>query len=91
MASNFQLFNIRNRDNLHLSMHGDFDGTSAFELITALLEKDEDYFTVFIDTNEINEVYSFGIEVLKKNLNLPAMKKRNLIFIGKHRQKFWEI
>ena len=36
MASNFKIFIHRNDDNLHLRLMGDFDGSSAFELINAL-------------------------------------------------------
>ena len=88
MASNFQIFQIHNRENLHIYMYGDFDGTSAYELIHVLKKQNKDYFTVFIDTNDINKVHSFGIDVFQKNLQLPGTKKRNLIFIGKHEQIF---
>jgi hypothetical protein len=33
MASNFRIFAHRNSDSLHLKPAGDFDGTSAFELL----------------------------------------------------------
>ena len=66
MASNFQLFQIPNRDSLHIHMHGDFDGTSAHELINALKKQNRDCYTVFIDTNDLNQIYTFGIAVFQK-------------------------
>ena len=36
MASNFKLFLHETRDNIHMKICGDFDGTSAHELITAI-------------------------------------------------------
>ena len=91
MASNFQLFHLQNRDNLHLQLYGEFDGTSAYELINALKRQNKDYFSVFIDTNELNKIHPFGIEVFKKNLNISVKNKKNLNFIGKHKHRFAEI
>ena len=88
MAANFHLFHIQNRDNLHLHMHGDFDGTSAFELINLLKEQNKDYFAVFIDTNGINQLHTFGLDVFQKNLNRSVKKNRNLVFIGKYKNRF---
>ena len=88
MASNFQLFLNQNRDGLHLHMFGDFDGTSACELINTLKTHNEDYFCVFIDTNDLNKIHSLGVDVFQKKLNLLAIRKRNLIFIGQHKHRF---
>ena len=38
MASNFQIFSYKTKDSLHLKLAGDFDGSSAHELINKLLE-----------------------------------------------------
>jgi anti-anti-sigma regulatory factor len=88
MASNFQLFHFANRDSLHLQMHGDFDGTSAYELINTLKKQNGDYFEVFIDTNDLNEINTFGIEVFQNNLNMLFKNSRNLKFLGKHKHRF---
>ena len=89
MASNFQVFLNRNRDSLHLHMYGDFDGISAYELINALKQHDnEEYWEVFIDTNDLNKIHAFGIDVFQKKVNLLGKNNRNLVFIGKHRHRF---
>jgi hypothetical protein len=36
MASNFRIYCHQNKDNLHLKLMGDFDGSSAYELINTL-------------------------------------------------------
>ena len=36
MAYNFRIFIRRNSDSLNLELRGDFDGSSAFELVNAL-------------------------------------------------------
>ena len=88
MASNFHVFSNQNRDSLHLHMYGDFDGTSAYELINTLIKQGENYFEVFIDTNDLITVHPFGIDVFQKKFNLLARNNINLIFIGRHRHRF---
>ena len=72
MATNFQLFPHRNQNSLHLQLYGDFDGNSAYELINALKKHGNDVIQIFIDTNELNNIYSFGLEVFQKNLNVTV-------------------
>ena len=88
MASNFQLFLNQNRHSLHLHMFGDFDGISAYELISALKKHHEKYFEVFIDTSDLNKIHAFGIDVFQKNLNLLGKNNMNLIFIGEQSHRF---
>ena len=88
MASNFQLFFNQNRDSLHFHLYGDFDGISAYELIHALKKHGKDYFEVFIDTNDLNQIHSFGVDVFQNNLDFITKKNNNLIFIGRHKRRF---
>ncbi len=88
MASNFQLFLNQNKDSLHFHMYGDFDGISAYELINALKKHNKGYFEIFIDTNDLNKIHAFGIEVFQKKVNILAKNNRNLMFIGKHKHRF---
>ena len=88
MASNFHLFQIPNKDRLHIYMQGDFDGTSAHELINALKKQIQDYCTVFIDTNDLNQIHNFGVDVFQKKLITGIKSSRNLVFIGKHKHRF---
>ena len=46
MASNFQIYRHRTRDSLHLKLEGDFDGSSAHELINALKEDGAGFYQV---------------------------------------------
>ena len=88
MATNFQLFPHRNRNSLHLQLYGDFDGTSAYELINALKKHGDDVIQIFIDTNDLNNIYPFGVDVFQKNLNVVVKKYRSFIFIGKNKHRF---
>jgi hypothetical protein len=84
MASNFQIYSFKTRDSLHLKLAGDFDGSSAYELINALAEHGQGFYEIFIDTNELKTIYPFGRDVFQKNLRSSRKIFRNLIFLGKN-------
>ncbi len=83
MASNFKFFSHRTKDSVHLKLYGDFDGNSALELIDALTECISDFHQIFIDTNDLSTIYSFGKDVFQNNLG--ALQSNNLTFIGKNK------
>ena len=85
MALNFQIFRHRTRDSLHLKLDGDFDGNSAHELINALIEHGTGTYQIFIDTNNLKNIYPFGKEVFQKNLVKFNKKFSNLIFVGENK------
>jgi hypothetical protein len=87
MASNFQLLSYRNKDSLHLQLYGDFDGSSAYELINTLKKNGEDFIQIFIDTNDLGKLYSFGLDVFQNN-KAVAKKCSSFIFIGKYKHSF---
>ena len=83
MAANFQILSYKTRDSLHLKLNGDFDGTSAFELINIIKDHGANFYQIFIDTNDLKTIYAFGSNVLQKNFG--ALKKlSNLIIIGEN-------
>jgi anti-anti-sigma regulatory factor len=84
MASNFQIFSFKTRDSLHLKLTGDFDGSSAYELINTLTEHGKGFYEIFIDTSELKTIHSFGKDVLQKNLSSSNKLYRNLVFIGRN-------
>jgi anti-anti-sigma regulatory factor len=87
MAMNFKMLQFKNKNSVHLSLNGDFDGTSAHELINALKSYGSDVHQVFINTAGLTSVHPFGQVVLYRNL--PAMRdgSRNLVFLGDHRRR----
>ena len=84
MASNFHIYSFKTRDSLHLKLAGDFDGTSAYELINALTEYGNGFHEIFIDINDLKLIHPFGRDVFQKNLRSSNKLYRNLIFIGKN-------
>ena len=73
MASNFRIYCHQNRDNLHLKLMGDFDGSSAYELINTLKKYKDIAGKVFIDTCFLSSVHSFGLDVFQKNYTIKKL------------------
>jgi len=65
MAVNFRTIVSRERDTLHLELEGDFDGSSALELVNALLENCGSASRVLIHTSGLNEVHLSGRRCFK--------------------------
>ncbi|MEJ2658888.1 MAG: hypothetical protein P8012_17160 [Desulfobacterales bacterium] len=84
MASNFQIYSFKTRDSLHIKLTGDFDGSSAYELINTLTDNDKGYYQIFIDTSDLKTIHPFGREVLGKKLGSINKQSNNLILIGKN-------
>ena len=84
MASNFQIYAFKTRDSLHLKLTGDFDGSSAYELINTLTEHGKDFYEIYIDTNDLTTIHPFGRDVFQKNIGSSSKLYRNLVFIGKN-------
>jgi anti-anti-sigma regulatory factor len=88
VASNFKLVSHRKNDRLHFKLNGDFEGSSAFELIHALSESKADLHKIIVDTSDLSTNHSFGKNVFKKNIKVVKKRYSRLIFVGKYRHIF---
>lgn len=84
MAKNFKISTHRNDQNLHLKLMGDFDGTSAFELLNVLKRNSNRTSKVFIHTSGLRNIYPFGLNVFHNNLNVLKGKLAELVFTGEN-------
>jgi hypothetical protein len=84
MASNFHIYSFKTRDSLHLKLSGDFDGSSAYELINTLTKHSNKFHEIFVDTNDLETIHPFGKDVIQKNLSHSSTLCSNLVFIGKN-------
>ena len=84
MAMNFKIVQLKSKRSIHLNLDGDFDGTSAHELINTLKSCTRGVDKVFIHTSGLRLIHPFGRAVLQRNL--PALGGRccNLVFVGHH-------
>jgi hypothetical protein len=66
MASNFGINIDKNSDGVALKLAGDFDGTSAYELIYAIKKLPEGTGKITIYTNGLKNTYHFGLDVFHR-------------------------
>jgi hypothetical protein len=85
MASNFKLFSHETKEALHLKLYGDFDGTSAHELLNALKNYTSTFYQIFIDTEDLNTIHPFGRDIFQYHLRALRNRLNCFIFIGKHK------
>ena len=69
MAQNFKIVVHQNSESLHLRLEGDFDGSSACELLNALEERCRFAQKAFIHTSGLRHVNTFGLSVFHAHLN----------------------
>jgi hypothetical protein len=82
MASNFKILMHQSGESLNLKLSGDFDGTSAFELLDVLKEKGHGVQRVIIDTKNLSKVHPFGQGILEKRLSELGSDWQKLLFTG---------
>jgi len=82
MASNFKIFKHQNSSSIHLKLSGDFDGTSAFELMNTLHSCKGHKGKVFIHTSGLRHIHPYGKEVFTKNNS--AAKTLHIIYTGEY-------
>lgn len=84
MASNFAILTHKNADNIHLKLKGDFDGTSAHELVNYLGERCQGFGRIFVHTAALGHVDEFGVRMFRYNLGRINGTVNNLHFTGEH-------
>ncbi|MFP4348352.1 MAG: peptidylprolyl isomerase [Thermodesulfobacteriota bacterium] len=88
MSSNFQI-RFKNRNgNLHIDPAGDFDGSSAWELIRLLEERYDGKGRVFIDTRNLRDICPFGCSVFQSHFFETRVPADRLFFKGEKGYKF---
>jgi len=83
MASNFRILCNRKNGNLHIKLVGDFDGSSAFELINTLKSHYDKVEKIVINTCGLSSIHPFGLGVFQKNCSINKLS-RGLTFTGKY-------
>ena len=82
MSSNFKIFYYLNSDGLHLKLVGDFDGSSALELVNALKEHQGKVEKIVINTCDLASIHPFGLSVFRNNCSVNKLSCP-LTFTGK--------
>jgi len=84
MSAKFKIESRTSNGNLHLSPSGDFDGTSAWELLNFIHESYKGKGRVFIDTNRLQQLCSFGCNTFRCGLNFSLLPADRIFFKGKN-------
>jgi anti-anti-sigma regulatory factor len=87
MASNFGLAIDRNSDGFGLQLAGDFDGTSAHELIHAIKKFPEDTVKLYIYTNGLKTIQPFGLDIFHKFMRSHNGQSTKIVFTGRNASK----
>ena len=82
MVSNFKISFHRNSENVHLKLAGDFDRSSAYELLDALKKYCRGASRAFIHTSCLNQIHPFGRDVLQSHLDILNGQCIPLVFTG---------
>ena len=82
MALNFKIAVHRNSDNLHLKLMGDFDGTSAHQLLNTLETNSRGASNIFIHTSCLKHIDPFGRTTFHNNIRQFKKGPLRLVFTG---------
>ncbi|UCB49295.1 MAG: hypothetical protein JSW56_19695 [Deltaproteobacteria bacterium] len=84
MASNFKILVHQNGIDLHLQLLGDFDGSSAHQLLNILKKYGGNCARIFIQTDSLKRIIPFGRGVFLSNLHFLKGEPVHLVFTGKN-------
>lgn len=83
MAINFRISIHRKSDDLSIQLAGDFDGSSAIELLNTLQEQLHGCACISIDTSKLKKIYPFGRDVFAHHLFKLKKHHKPLKLVGK--------
>ena len=82
MASDFEISIDRYSDGFGLKLEGDFDATSAYELIYAIKKLPEGTPKFYIYTNGLKDISPFGLDVFHRCMKSLNGQSAKLVFTG---------
>ena len=82
MASNFGIAVDKNSDGFGLKLAGDFDGTSAYELIYAIKKLPEGTLKINVCTNGLKTINPFGLDIFHKFVWSLNGQSAKIVFTG---------
>jgi len=82
MASNFGISVDKLSDGFSLKLVGDFDATSAYELIYAIKKLPDNILRISIHTNGLKNISPFGLDVFHRNMSPLDGHSEKIVFTG---------
>ncbi len=68
MASNFKILAQEKNSDLHMKLIGDFDGSSAHQLIDTVRKRGNRSPSIFVTTDNISHIYPFNCDAFYAKL-----------------------
>ncbi len=91
MARNFRVCAKEiDKQSLALKLFGDFDASSACELIHVLTEIVQKYYKIVIDTDGLITINMFGFDVFHPRMDRLNKKRTNIEITGRFSDAFLE-
>ena len=84
MASNFGITIDRNSDGFSLKLAGDFDATSAYELVYAIKKLPFGISRLYICTNGLKTINPLGLDIFHKFMRSLNGQSAKIVFTGNH-------
>jgi stage II sporulation protein AA (anti-sigma F factor antagonist) len=82
MASNFQIFYNKNSAGMILKLYGDFDATSACELVDVLKKRSDSASKIFIHSEGLKNIHPFGLDIFRKSLRVMECPSAEITATG---------
>jgi hypothetical protein len=82
MASNFEITTDKKSDGFGLKLEGDFDATSAWELIYAIKKLPEDAIRIAIFTDGLKDILPLGLHVFHRFMRSLNGQSTRIVFAG---------
>jgi anti-anti-sigma regulatory factor len=80
MALNFEIVTDKIGDGFSLKLKGDFDATSAYELVYAIKKLADKPVRIYVNTSELKRVHPFGLDVFKRAMRFSERNSARLVF-----------
>jgi hypothetical protein len=84
MASNFGIAVAKSSYGYGLKLEGDFDATSAYELIYAIKKLPEGTVRISISTDGLRNIHPFGLDVFHRFMDGLNGQSSRIGFTGSH-------
>jgi anti-anti-sigma regulatory factor len=69
-------------DGYSLKLSGEFDATSAYELVYAIKKLADKPVRIYVNTSKLRKIHPFGLEVLNRAMRFSGRNSAQVVFRG---------
>jgi len=82
VALNFDIATDKISDGYSLKLSGEFDATSAYELVYAIKKLAHRPVRIYVNTSKLKRVHPFGLEVFNRAMRFSGRNSAQVVFEG---------